>query len=59
MIAACIFLDIDECSLSWCLKNCTNFPGFYKCAVCNKGYQRDNEKEICKGMMCMLMLRLG
>jgi hypothetical protein len=44
-------LDIDECLTSVCgnetFNNCTNFPGFYKCA-CGEGYT-ENEKE-CVGM---------
>jgi hypothetical protein len=44
-------LDIDECLTSVCgnetFNNCTNFPGFYKCA-CGEGYI-ENEKE-CVGM---------
>ena len=58
MIATCIFLDIDECSLSWCLEKCTNFPGSHRCAVCNKGFQRDDEKEMCKGMMWLVVITL-
>ena len=53
MIATCIFLDIDECLLSGCLKNCKNFPGSYRCGVCNKGF-RPNEYEKCIGMIYYL-----